>query len=149
MPHFETIEQAIGPELSFMTRICIRFSPFLPNVEDLRISAMRPSTGQDDDDRTQWREIIYRFEGAKWLRVAGDHSTDFVRALKPPNGRYESVLPSLLKLCIPQPGPRHAPLRESVVSFMTSRRLCGRPIAVEYERLCHISELRDQGTMYP
>jgi hypothetical protein len=93
--------------------------------------------------------VIDRFEGAKWLQVAGDHSTDIVRALRPPDGRRELVLPSLHKLYIPQPGPRHAPLREVVVSFMTSRRLSGHPIAVEYEQLYQISELRETGTILP
>jgi hypothetical protein len=47
----------------------------------------------------------------------------------------EAALSALQKLYIPQPGPRHAPLREAVVSFMISRRLSGHPIEVEYERL--------------
>jgi hypothetical protein len=134
----------LSKQLSFMTQICICFSAFVSNVEDLRISA-RPSSGQDDNDRKQWREVISRFEGAKWFHVVGDHSTDIVRALRPPDGWRETVLPSLHKLYILQPGPRHAPLREAVVSFMTSRRLSGHPMAVEYERLCHTSEA---GTMY-
>jgi hypothetical protein len=75
---------------------------------------------------------------------------NIVRALQLPDRRRKTVLPALHKLYIPQPGPRHAPLREAVVSFMTSRRLSGHPIAVEYERLCHISELHgNRYNVYP
>jgi hypothetical protein len=128
-------------QISFMTQICISLSAFLSNVEDLRLNALRPSSGQD----ANVRQLISRFQGAKWFHVAGEHSTDIVRALRPPDGWWKSVLPSLHKLYILQPGPRHAPMREAVVSFMTSRRLSGHPIAVEYERLCHTSEA---GTMF-
>jgi hypothetical protein len=127
-------------QLSFMTQICIRLSAFLANVEDLRLTALRPS-GQDDNVR----KLISQFEGAKWFHIAGEHSIDIVRALRPPHGYWKNLLPSLHKLYVLQPGPRRAPMREAVVSFMTSRRLSGHPITVEYERLCHTSEA---GTMY-
>ena len=58
------------------------------------------------------------------------------------------MLPALHKLYIPQPGPHHAVLREAVVSFMTSSRLSGHPIEVEYERPCDINEQCDTGTVY-
>ena len=57
-------------------------------------------------------------------------------------------MPALHKLYIPQPGPRDAVLRETVVSFMISRRLSSHPIEVEYERPCDINEQHDTGTVY-
>ncbi|KAH9178374.1 hypothetical protein EDB89DRAFT_1170790 [Lactarius sanguifluus] len=47
----------------------------------------------------------------------------------------------------PQPGPRHRPLREAVVSFMTSHQRFGHYVAVEYEQRRHISELRGTGPL--
>ena len=139
-------------QLSFMAQIGLHFSAFLANVEDLRVSARRvgrPPSGQVDSDRKQWRGLFYQFGGTKWLHVAGDHSTNMVRALQPPDGGGEIVLPSLHKLYILHPGPSHAPSREAVVSFMASRWLSGHPITVEYGRLCRISEPHGAGTMCP
>jgi hypothetical protein len=90
--------------------------------------------------------LIHRCKmvSSRWERL----STDVVRALQDVFLVRKTVLPALHKLYIPQPEPRHAPLSEATVSFMTSRRLSGHPIAVEYERLCRISELRGTGTIY-
>ena len=82
------------------------------------------------------------FLGVKWLHVAGNAPLYTFRLLD------EVKLPALHGLYIPQPGPRDAPLREAVVSFMTSRRLSGHPIAVQYERLSQMSELSRAGTKY-
>jgi hypothetical protein len=137
-------------QLSYMAEICIHFSVFLFNVEDLRINTTRLSSLADSHSGANggWLEPISSFKAVISLRVAGSLSTDVVRALQSPDRRRETVLPALHKLSILQPGPRHAPLREAVASFMTSRRLSGQPIEVEYERLCDISELRDAGTLY-
>ncbi|KAH9068255.1 hypothetical protein EDB83DRAFT_2551502 [Lactarius deliciosus] len=130
-------------KFSYMARICNGLSTFLLSVEHLRISETRPPRGRDDIDRDEWAEIIYYFGGAKWVHVAGDHSTNIVRALDLRHG----LLPALQKLHIAQPGPRHAPLREAVVSLMTSRRLSGHSLAVEYEQLRHIGEPRGTGPL--
>ncbi|KAI9443730.1 hypothetical protein BJY52DRAFT_443861 [Lactarius psammicola] len=139
--------EQLSEQLSSMARICVPFSAFLFNVEDLRVSAMHPSSCQD---REAWPKLIHHFRGTKWFHVDGKHSTNVVRAsaLQLPDRRREIVLPALHKLYIQPPGPRHAPLSDAVVSFMTSRRLSGHPIAVEYEQSCHITELRGSGTMY-
>ena len=62
-----------------------------------------------------------------------------VHTLQPLENQHEKF-PALHKLYIPQPGPRDAVLRETVVSFMVSHRLSGHPIEVEYERLSYINE---------
>ncbi|KAH9024454.1 hypothetical protein EDB83DRAFT_2555505 [Lactarius deliciosus] len=108
-------------QLLLMTRICAHLSAAsLINVEDLRISV-------------------------KWFHLDSDHSTNIVRDLRLSDRRHETMLPSLHKLYIPQPGKRHVPLEEAVVSFMISRWLSGRHLAVEYELPCHINELHGTG----
>ena len=67
---------------------------------------------------------------------------------EPPDWRHNDVLPALHKLYLPQPGPRHAFVREAVVSVMISRRLSGHPIEVEYEQPCNINEQCETGTVY-
>ncbi|KAH8978460.1 hypothetical protein EDB92DRAFT_583766 [Lactarius akahatsu] len=138
----QLFSEPLSVQLSFMARICTHFSAFLLNVEDLRISATRPSRWMDSLHSGKWLELINSFTGAKWFHLDGNDSTSIVRALQLPERQRELALPALHKLYIAQPGPRYAPLRKAVVSFMTSRRLSGHPIAVEYERLRHISELR-------
>ncbi|KAH9010352.1 hypothetical protein EDB83DRAFT_426935 [Lactarius deliciosus] len=131
--------EPLDKQLLFVTRVCVHLSNSLFNAEDLRISATRP-LGQGDSNYRGWRDLLNSFTSVQRFRVAGNLSTNIVRAL-----RGDNVIPSLHTLYIAQPGPRHAPLREAVVTFMTSRRLSGHPIAVEYERLSHINELRGTG----
>ena len=116
---------------SLMAQICIHFSTFLVNVECLFIFSKRPSTVHDNNDCNQWREVICQFESVNLVCLAGDHLTTILRAL---DGWGEAVLPSPRDLCVLQPGPPHAHLREAVVALMISRRLSGHPIAVEYRR---------------
>lgn len=132
-------------QLSFVTHVFIRLSAILSNVEDLHIGAMQPSSWQGDNYRKLWRGVIHRFEGEKRFHLAVmDHPTNIVFAVQ----LSEAVQPALRKLYIPQPGPRNVPLREALVSLMTSRRLSGHPIAVEYEQLCQIGVLSDTGKTY-
>ncbi|KAI9449235.1 hypothetical protein BJY52DRAFT_270560 [Lactarius psammicola] len=138
--------EGLSKQLNLIARICISFSAFLFNVEDLRISTTQPSSLRDHE---AWVKIIHHFRGTKWLHVADGHSTNFVRALQQPDRQRKTVLPALHKLYIWQPGPRYAPLREAVVSFVTSRRLSGHHIAVEYEQSCDIGELRGTGLFTP
>ncbi|KAH8984725.1 hypothetical protein EDB92DRAFT_1467622 [Lactarius akahatsu] len=128
-------------QLLFMTRVCGHLSNSLFNVEDLHISMTRPFRRGD----SEWRDLLNSFTGVQRSYVARNLSTNNVRALQLPDRGGETVIPSLHTLYIAQPGPRHAPLREAVVSFMTSRRLSGHPIAVEYERLSHVDEQRGIG----
>ncbi|KAH9010366.1 hypothetical protein EDB83DRAFT_427148 [Lactarius deliciosus] len=129
----------LNEQLLFMTRVCEHLSNSLFNVEGLRISTTRPF-GRGD---SEWRDLLNSFTGVQRSHVAGN----LVRALRLSDRGGETVIPSLHTLYIAQPGPRHAPLREAVVSFMTSRRLSGHPIAVEYERLSHVDELRGTGPL--
>ncbi|KAH9042840.1 hypothetical protein EDB84DRAFT_897826 [Lactarius hengduanensis] len=89
-------------------------------------------------------DLLNSFTGVKWLHLDWDH---IVRALQPQSGQHKTVLPALYKLYILQSGLHRAPLREAIVTFMTSRRLSGYHIAVEYERLCRTNEQRRTGPL--
>jgi hypothetical protein len=138
----------LSAQLSSMARICIHFSAFLFNVEDLRIGSTRAPGRQASRDWQQWLRLIYPFRGTKRLDIAGVFSENIVRALKPQVRRRKAVLPALHKLYISQPMPRPMPLSNPIVSYMTSRRFSGHPIAVEYERPCGISEFCRTGALF-
>jgi hypothetical protein len=138
---FQVILQPLSAQLFFMAQICVHFSSSFSHVEELCISMARHSRQDDVFDSERWLESLNSFAGVKWLRVVGNISTDIVRTLQQSDTRGETVLPSLHELRVSQPGPRHAPLSEAVVSFLTSRRVSGHPIVAEYERICHTSDL--------
>ena len=136
-------------QLFYIGLVCNDLSVFLSDVEDLRISTTRQSRVEDGLRHRPWP--LNSFTGVKWIHVIGNLSAEFVHTLKEDEWRRKTgdvLLPALHKLYIPQLEPRHAPLSEALVSFMTSRALSGHPIAVEYERQCHISELRGAGIIY-
>jgi hypothetical protein len=126
--------EPLGGQVYSMVQICSHFSAFLSRVEDVHISTTQPSSGHDNNCE-QWLKLIRRFGGAKRLHLAGDHSTNVVRALPLLDERGENVLAALHKLCIREPEPHYAPLREAVVPFIQSYRLSGHCIAVEYNGL--------------
>ena len=138
--------ELLSEQLSAMSRIFLHFSPFLLNVEDLRISTPRPSSQKDSLCSGQWLELIDSLTGVKWLHLDGNYSIDIVSVLQDAYSQRKTVLPALYKLYLPQPGPRHAPLSEDVVLLMTSRWNSGHPIGVEYEHLVGVSELPETGT---
>ena len=139
---FQSFCEPFSLQLSSMARIVVQFSALLIYVKDLLI-AMTPPSRQDISYARRLLELLDLFEGVKWLYLVGNFSIDIVHVL------YNAVLPALRGIYIPQPGPRNAPLRQALVSFMTSRRLSGHPIVVEYEQLSHMSELSGAGTKYP
>ena len=240
---FQLFGEQLALQLPFISQICICYSAFLFNVEDLHIDATTSSKWEDPFETKNWLEIINSFPGVKWFHVSGNISTNIVRSLdqvdrwrdplppslfklpirqpgphhasllsfnqgnrlrdpflpalfKPPirqpgpphaslrsldqvdrlrdpflpalfnpptrqpgprhaslrsldqvDRLRDSLLPALLKLHIQQPGPRHASLTTAAMSFMTSRRLSGQPIAVEYGRLSHIDGIHVAGTI--
>ena len=137
----------LARQLSSMAQICIGLSSFLLSVEDLCISVTRTKGGQDDSDREEWLNLTRPFIGTKWVHIVGEHSTNLVLALRHSQIRRETVLPSLCKLCIREPEPRYAPLRDAVVSFMHSRWRLNHTIALEYER-SWITERHGTGTAF-
>ena len=138
----------LSEQLFSMARICNDFSSVLLNVEDLRISATRRSSW---GDVMGFLALMNSFTGVKWFQVPENLSKDVMTALQLPD-RRKNMLPALQTLFISksesQTGPRPARLSEVVASFMTSRSLSGHPIRVEYDRLCHISDLRGTGTFH-
>jgi hypothetical protein len=140
--------ELLSEQLFAMSRIFLHFTALLLNVEDLRINVARPSSRENSHCSGQWRKLITSFAGVKWLHLDGDVSRNITRTLQKVDRRRRraTVLPTLHKLYLPHPGPRHAPLRKAVVSFMTSRWRSGCPIGVEYERPCRIREPHGTGT---
>ena len=130
------LREPMSEQRTFIGQVCIHFSALLFNVEDLRISATRPSRWYECFFNGWPRRPLNSFTGVKRLYLVGNLSAAILQAFQ---------LDSLQNLYVPQPGPRHAPLREAVVSRMVSLRLSGCPIEVEYERL-YISEREPSGT---
>ena len=126
--------ETLSGQVYSMSQICSRFSAFILRVEDLRVNVTRPSSGHDDVDGGQWLNLINSFTSVKWFHLDGNLSTNIVLALQSSERRPETVLPALHKLCLQEPEPHSAPLREVVGSFIHSRRLSGRFIAVELYR---------------
>ena len=145
----QSFSESLSDQLFAMSHILPGFSALLPNVEDLCITATPVSSQNSNNsfDGGRWQDILILFTGVKWLHLDLNDLGGIVYALQ---GRYwqpkTTMLPALYKLYLPQPGPRHAPLSEAIVSFMTSRCRSGHPIGVEYERLSRISELHGRGT---
>ena len=147
--------ERFGKQLSILSQICKHLLALLSDVEDLRISVTGQLRRENSHEQlsTKWLDPIASFTSVKWLHLDGNpgNSVNIIRALQESNPEHEivTVLPALLKLYISQPGPRYAPLRDVVVSLMTSRWLFGRPIVVEYIQLRHISEPHGAGTLLP
>ena len=121
-------------QISSMARICIQFSAFLSNVEDLRINAKQRST--HDAYHESWLESVNLFIGGKWLKVSGNLSSDIVNSLHPQHYRGQR-----------ETGLRHVSLMEAIASLMTPWRLSsGHPISVEHEQVLHPG--RATGTVY-
>jgi hypothetical protein len=123
-------------QLSGMAQVCNQFSPFLFGADNLGINTTQPSTGRDDVDGVLWLDLVRSFRGAKDLLVAGELATDILCALRPVDGGYTAVLPTLRNLRVRTPESIDGPFRDAALSFFTSRRLSGCPVDLEF--LCHI-----------
>jgi hypothetical protein len=118
-------------QLSSMTQMCDQFSPFLSNIQDLRINTTERSSEKDDVDGDQWLELMRAFDGTEDLHVTGKLTADILRSLRPIGGEHTTVLLALRNLRVPALSSstiQGGPLREAVESFTTSRRLCGHPV---------------------
>ena len=131
-------------QTSSMAQICL-----FDDEDNLPITTTRPSGRMNISCSKEFLELLNKFTGKKLCQLDMNCSINVVHTLQPLGSQHEKC-PALHKLYILQPGPRDAVLRETVVSFMTSRRLSGHPIEVEYERLNHINE-HETGTsiIYP
>jgi len=114
-----------------MAQICEHFPTSLLGVEHLAIITTQPTSGQDGVENEQWLTLLRSFRNAEKVQVAGELVTDIVHALRTDN-EEAPVLPALRNLHLQEPGPLFAPLRAAVVPFITSRRLSGCPVTVEY-----------------
>ena len=136
-------------QISSMAQICVDLAPFLWNDEGyICISTTRPSEWIDRSCSGELLGHLNPFTGEKsiHLRLNRNHWTNIVHTSH--LSQHGNVLPPIEKLFIPQPGPRHAFLRDAVVSVMVSYRLSGHPIEVEYERPYDINKQGETGTVY-
>ncbi|KAH9068205.1 hypothetical protein EDB83DRAFT_2593334 [Lactarius deliciosus] len=125
--------EQLGWRLFSISQICDHFSTFLFNVEDLGIGTNGPSRVSGDMDDEQWLGPIRAFDSIKNFRVAGDFATDILRALRSAEEGDTIVLPSLRNLYVRGSRFVHGPLQDSAESFVTQRRLSGRPIQVYFQ----------------
>ncbi|KAH9066124.1 hypothetical protein EDB83DRAFT_2598454 [Lactarius deliciosus] len=65
------ISEKLSVQLSFVAQVCIHFSTFLFNVEDVCITATRRPGWRGSLRNGQWPELIDSFTGIKQLHVAG------------------------------------------------------------------------------
>jgi hypothetical protein len=118
-------------QLFSMFELCNRLSALLSGVEDLHLHVTQLPSGQDKMNCEDWVKLIHLFRGTKRFYIGGKLSIDIILSLE---SFRTPFLPSLHTLCIQEPGPRHAPLREAIVSLMVSQRRSGRLLQVDYER---------------
>ena len=119
-------------QLTSLAQVCGYFPSSLLGVEHLAIITTQPTSGQDGVENEQWLMLLRLFRSTEKVQVAGELATDIVHALRTADEEAAAVLPALRNLYVQKPGPLFAPLRAAVVPFITSRRLSGCPIIVEY-----------------
>ena len=135
-------------QISSMAQICLDFSAFFFNDEVYTPISTTPRSGSmASSDSGELQEPLNPFIGEKSFHFNMNYSINIAHIFQSLENQNEKFL-APYKLYIPQPGPRHAVLRETVVSFMISCRLSGHPIEVEYERPCDINEKSETGTAY-
>ena len=135
---FQVLSDPLRPQIVSIARLCSDIPAFRLGVEDLRIKSTRLSSWLYNVDYEAWTIIIRLFNAAKFVYLAGDISTEVVRALRLLGGRRVTLLPVLSKLCISKSKSRYSSLREEVVSLMTDCRLSGHPV----EAIC----IKEDGT---
>jgi hypothetical protein len=125
-------------QLSCMAQVCDQFPRFLFLVEDLAIDTTEPSSGKDDLGSEQWLDLVRSFASATDFRVAGELTTDILRALGPSDGddvTGMTVLPALRVLRVHNPLRITGPFWHATQSIITSRRRSGRPVELQF--ICH------------
>ena len=128
-------------QLSCMAQICDQISPFLFHVGDLRINTAQLPDEQVDVDGEQWVDLLrsFKFGAGEIFRVDGELTADILCALGPANEGNTAMLPSLRQVRVEKPIAMDGPSWNSVQSFITSRRISGRPVQVFAPSCqCHI-----------
>ncbi|KAH9012692.1 hypothetical protein EDB85DRAFT_2037105 [Lactarius pseudohatsudake] len=81
-------------------------------------------------DDEQWLQLVRTFDGTKDLHVPGELAIDILHALRPGEEEHKIVFPSLRNLHVREYMPMQGPLRDSVDSFVTQRRLSNHPVQI-------------------
>jgi hypothetical protein len=128
-------------QLSSLAQVCDQFFLFLPRVQNLAINTTESPSGQNDVDSEKRLQLLRSFSGARDLSIAGELATHILCALRPADGdgghtTDTILLPSLRNLRVQPPEQIVGPFRDAALSIITSRRLSGRPIDLEF--LCHV-----------
>ena len=126
-------------QLSSLAQVCNNFSPFLFHVQYLGINTTQSPSGQNDVDGEQWLELLSPFSGARDLLVTGELAADILGSLpRADTGTTTDTtfLPALCNLRVQTPKLIDGVFRDAALSFLTSRRLSGRPVDLQF--LCHI-----------
>jgi len=136
--------QELDWQLSHLHQILNHFSHFLHRVTNLGINTTEPSSEQDGVGGEQWLGLIHTFGHARDFRVAGEHVTDILCALRPEDEEDPTVLPALRNLRIMRkPLSMPGPSWDAVQSLTASRWLSGRPVQVHVAQyscnLCYFS----------
>jgi hypothetical protein len=126
-------------QLSSLAQVCDQFFPFLFRVRNLGINTTKSPSGQNDVDSEQWLELLRPFGGATDLSVAGELAGDILGALRPADAggtTNTTVLSAMRNLRVRTPKLIDGLFRDAALSFLTSRRLSGQPVELQF--LCHI-----------
>ena len=128
-------------QLSCMGQVCDQISPFLSTVTILGINTAQPLAGRYDVNSERWLDLLrsFKFSGTKSFWVAKEVTTAILCVLGPANEGNAAMLPSLCYVRVLKRIPMGGPLWHSVQSFLTARRISGRPIeltVLSYQ--CHI-----------
>jgi hypothetical protein len=150
---YNSILDPLRSQMLSMARLCRDFPAFHLWVEDLRIKVTGPGIGSllfdwlKNVDCETWAMLIRSFEAAKCVHIAGDISTEVLRALRLWEGRRATLLPLLAKPCDSQSGTCDSrdPLREAVVSLIVDCRLSSRPIVGYIQVWIGLDELAGMG----
>ncbi|KAH9955322.1 hypothetical protein BJV74DRAFT_991205 [Russula compacta] len=129
-------------QFSSLAQICTAFLTPLSTLEHLEVSTNRLSNRQDDDENTQWLEILRPFIGVKNLSMDTKAVSLVAPALQELVGEaVTDMLPALQNLFIRSQGPNPStPVPEAVEQFAAARQLAGHPVAVHVEESTVASE---------
>jgi hypothetical protein len=122
-------------QLSWMTRIFGQQLPLLSQVEQLEIAQSRSENIERRDgpdmDSSLWLELFHLFIAVQRLYISERLAPSVAAALQGLTGeRTMEVLPALNSLSLEGFEPSGA-VEEGIKSFVASRRLSGRPIAIQ------------------
>jgi hypothetical protein len=129
---------ALDWQVACMAQICGKFSPFLSNLERLRIGTSYfdnavLSDWKDYVDNPQWLEIFQAFSALQYMHIPPELGEIIASSLQELTGeRVMDALPMLRQLYLPPPS---ASTQQAIQPFISSRQRSDHPVAV------HLTEM--------